>query len=180
MLTIEKVEESIILMDSKYEANFGEWIQNSVNCKTIGTHLRQYIQEYSLEDNVIVLKWIVRKWTLKSIVNLCTNLLVEKDENCNTKLSLKKIAVCQGIIFTWNTDFITEFVNAVAGNLSYSQSLMLRFYANIFSAFDDEKFKEILGYLKEMNIETAVIDLIMVRKSKSTFNTGVKTISGAT
>ncbi|KAF7693712.1 hypothetical protein CDIK_2155 [Cucumispora dikerogammari] len=99
MLKKEEIENSISIMSAKYDTDFGEWIQNPVNCRLIGIEMRQYIEEYPLEDCIFVFKWIVRNWTFMPIVELCSNFLAEKNDKCNVKTSLKKISICQGIIF---------------------------------------------------------------------------------
>lgn len=163
MLTIEKVEQSIEFMDLKYEANFGDWIQNEINSKTIGIYFRNYVKDNSIHDLVIVLKWIVKKWTLKSIINLCTNILMENG-NSNIYLSLKKINICQGVIYTWNSEFCSEFVYCLSKNLK--QIIKLRFFANIFSNFSDEKVNDIIILLKEKKVSKEIIKLIGQRRKK--------------
>lgn len=85
VLSLNEVEDRINLMDCKYDANFGDWIRNEENSRIIGYHLKKYIDDYPVSDFIVVLKWIVKDWTLRSIILLCQKMIISDIENFNEK-----------------------------------------------------------------------------------------------
>ena len=75
--TLESIEESIRLMDSIYDANFGEWIRNEQNCKVVGQNIKKYIGKYDDSDFIMVIKWIVKEWTLKGIMQFTKKFITD-------------------------------------------------------------------------------------------------------
>ena len=76
-LCLKKIEQSINLMDETFDANFGDWIRNEDNCKIVGSNLKRYIEKYKISDFITVVKWIVKDWTLKSIILFSKKLIVD-------------------------------------------------------------------------------------------------------
>ena len=75
--TLRTVEEHIILMDTKYDANFGEWVHNCSNARIIGQSLQKYLDIYPSEKFMVVIEWIIGDWSLKSRIIFLKNLLCE-------------------------------------------------------------------------------------------------------
>lgn len=137
-LTLEKIEKTITTMDKTYDANFGEWIRNEENCKIIAYHLKKYILEYPTHDFVVVLKWIVKDWTLRSIIILTKMMIITE---IGTSFD-RKMDILQGLIFTWNPIFISEFVVSIIRMLN--APIKRAFILKLFEEFDKERVKAII------------------------------------
>ena len=157
--TLESIEESISAMDSIYDANFGEWIRNETNCKTVAFNIKKYLVMYKSSDFIVVIKWIVKDWTLKSIINLMKHLITDDlyrnipsclDElNPYTQIYLKnkqmyeyKLNIVSGIVYTWNTLFIAEFI--LATSVNFNEEQRAEYFYNVLEVFNRQKLSEIL------------------------------------
>ncbi|ELQ76625.1 hypothetical protein THOM_0341 [Trachipleistophora hominis] len=134
-LNLEKIEKTITSMDRTYDANFGEWIRNEENCKIIAYHLKKYIVDYPAHDFVVVLKWIVKDWTLRSIIILTKMMIITDLEESFER----KMDILQGLIFTWNPVFIAEFVVSVSRMLN--STMKKTFVLRLFEEFEKERIK---------------------------------------
>lgn len=141
-LTLEKIEKTVSSMDQTYDANFGEWIRNEENSKIIAYHLKKYIVKYPTHDFVVVLKWIVKDWTLRSIIILTKMMIVTDIEIAFEK----KMDILQGLIFTWNPVFITEFVVSVSKGLTAQTKKT--FVLRLFEEFEKERIKMVLEHME--------------------------------
>lgn len=150
-LTLDKIDSVVLNMDQTYDANFGEWIRNEENCKIIAYHLKRYILQYPTHDFVVVLKWIVKDWTLRSIIVLSKMMMV-------TDLELefdRKIDILQGLVHTWHPAFIGEFITSTCKLIedpmkkSYIKKLLENFEINRVQNILQEIGDKIESCLKE-------------------------------
>lgn len=95
VLSLDDIERRIFLMDSKYDANFGDWIRNEDNARIVGYHLRKYIDDYSSEDFIVALKWIVKDWTLRNIIVLVQKMIIDDFERIGCKEFSELIEQCE-------------------------------------------------------------------------------------
>ncbi|KAL6121560.1 hypothetical protein NUSPORA_01505 [Nucleospora cyclopteri] len=146
-------------MDATYDANFGEWIRNEQNCRVVGQNIKKYIGRYRESEFITVIKWVVKDWTLKSIIlfvrkMITDDLFIGNKENLPSHKNGRKqtgkfdhtfdnkIAIISGIIFTWNSLFIAEFLLSTAADFSPDQRC--EYYHKILSVFEQKKLSEIL------------------------------------
>ncbi|KAG0437886.1 hypothetical protein DMUE_3424 [Dictyocoela muelleri] len=97
VLSLDDFENRIYNMDSKYDANFGDWIRNEDNARIVGYHLRKYIDDYSTEDFIVALKWIVKDWTLRNIIVLVQKMIFEDFESMKDDDFVRLIEQSEGI-----------------------------------------------------------------------------------
>lgn len=139
-LTLEKIEATICNMDQTYDANFGEWIRNEENCRIIAYHLKRYILEYPAHDFVVVLKWTVKDWTLRSIIIL-TKMMIIIDIEIHFE---QKMDILQGLIFTWHPAFIAEFLISTSKILN-DEKIKKSFMIKLLQEFDKHVIEAIIG-----------------------------------
>lgn len=199
---MEEIEHSINSMDSIYDANFGEWIRNENNCKIVGANIKKYMRVYKEADFLVVIKWIVKDWTLKNIITFTKKLITEElytekyteeednshmvirrhgnqirlgatqpiknifgaelrsqDENSPPPENLNetkadriariqqekiqsKIRIVAGIVFTWNSLFVAEFM--LNTSHSYNSDQTAEYYYGILSGLESNKLSEVL------------------------------------
>ncbi|EEQ81739.1 hypothetical protein NCER_101709 [Vairimorpha ceranae BRL01] len=152
MLSLEQIEKSILFMDETYDANFGEWIRNEDNCRIIAYNMKKYIDKYSVSNMIVVIKWIVKDWTLKSIIIFTKKMLFEdiknfifKESDLERKKFHNRIKIVSGLIYTWNSLFISEFIIATTKIFSIEEkSYLLKM---MLESFDQKKFSEIMEHL---------------------------------
>lgn len=136
-LDLNDVETTISGMDLHYDANFGTWIRTEKNASIIGHHLKKYIDDYHISDFIVVLKWIMRTWTLRSIIILMRSMMSDLKNSFR-----HRILIINGLFYTWNNIFIAEFVIAMTKEMNVDEKCM--FYANVFRCFDNNKNEMIL------------------------------------
>lgn len=180
-ITMETIEESISAMDSIYDANFGDWIRNEANCKTVASNIKKYLNVYKSSEFIMVIKWIVKDWTLKSIINLMRSLITDelflegvvlenpcgydsiypnmcKENTCEQMDSVQniknttnktsrtnfeyKLNIVSGVIYTWNSLFIAEFV--LTTSMHYTPEQKAEYFYNVLECFGKQKMSEIL------------------------------------
>lgn len=152
-LCLEKIEKSISYMDDTYDANFGEWIRNEDNARIVAYNMKKYVDNYKTSDFIIVVKWIVKDWTLKSIIIFSKKMLVEDIKVLSFRKSdedkdryNKRIKIISGLIFTWNPVFITEFIVSITRSFGTNEKCKL--LINLLEAFEARKLSEILSQLE--------------------------------
>ncbi|EPR78904.1 hypothetical protein SLOPH_1708 [Spraguea lophii 42_110] len=171
-LTFKKIGETVYKMDSTYDANFGDWIRNEENSRIIGHHLSQYVDEYSVDDIILVLKWIVKDWTLRSIILLSRKMIIEDLMiNKDKKKILKRIDIIKGLVETWNSIFISEFIISVIKTFTNEEKT--EFIKVLLSTFEINKRKDILYQIKpkvDSDIKLDINEKITVKCSSSENN----------
>ncbi|OAG33656.1 hypothetical protein NEIG_02064 [Nematocida sp. ERTm5] len=70
MRTAADVDRTIKQMDTKYDANFGEWVRSEDNLDVLGINLKKYVIKYSPELFTEVLNWITDGWSTTSKILL--------------------------------------------------------------------------------------------------------------
>lgn len=145
-LTLKQITETINFMDETYDANFEEWIKNEDNCKIVGCNLKKYIESYRESDFIIVVKWIVKDWTLKSIIIFSKKMIIEDLHVSSPELYTRKVKILSGLIYTWSPIFTSEFLIACTTELTTTQRI--DFMASALSVFDSKKLAEILSQLE--------------------------------
>ncbi|KAM0672051.1 hypothetical protein CWI42_042090 [Ordospora colligata] len=152
-LCLDKIEESIAYMDETYDANFGDWIRNEDNARIVAYNMRKYVDCYKPSDFIIVVKWIVKDWTLKSIIIFSKKMLIEdlkalgfrKTDDDKSKYN-RRAKIVSGLVYTWNPVFITEFVISVTR--SFTPNEKCRLLTNMLEIFEPKKISEILSQLE--------------------------------
>lgn len=164
-LELKDVEVTIFKMDSHYDANFGSWIRNEKNAAVIGHHLNKYIDEYSPCDFIVVLKWIVRSWTLRSIILLSRSMMLQDIQSMSNSRKndtytqfRNRISILSGLIYTWNNFFTTEFLITFAKGLEIHQKCSL--FVNTLSYFENERSRALIGLLCEKT-EKRIKDVLL-------------------
>ncbi|KAI5148768.1 hypothetical protein ENBRE01_0518 [Enteropsectra breve] len=172
-MDLEKIEAHINAMDQKYDANFGEWIQNEDNCKIVGSNLKRYVEEYSISRFIAVTKWIIKDWTLKSIIQFTKKLITEDLGMKTGEEYWRRINILAGFIFTWDSVFITEFLLSLTSDFTTERKAQL--LADILTLFEAQKFTEILSCL-ESKMDTKAKEMLIkkyrnavYKKSKNTW-----------
>ncbi|EJW02052.1 hypothetical protein EDEG_03502 [Edhazardia aedis USNM 41457] len=168
-MDFNKIESSISIMDQTYDANFGEWIKNEENCRIIGHNLKKYIDKYPSHKSIVVIKWIVKDWTLRSIIHLVKKMVIDdiklkKSSSKKTQLLSKsqyskRIEIVKGIIYTWNVVFIAEFIFSVSRIFEKSDEKYI-FIESILKDFNVEKTKDILKHMDE-KIDNKIKNIIV-------------------
>lgn len=159
-MRLEDIELTITRMDDTFDANFGEWIRNEENARIVGHNLKKYIETYPSSTFIVVVKWIVKDWTLRSIIVLVKKMIVE-DIKQNTD---KKMEIIQGIVYTWNAVFIAEFMLSVTSGFSEEDKIM--FCEKLCTEFSQEKLGEMMFHL-ESKVEEQVHNVIRRSMSES-------------
>lgn len=145
-LTLKQISETIGYMDETYDANFEEWIKNEDNCKIVGCNLKRYIESYRESEFITVIKWIVKDWTLKSIILFAKKMIIEDLCASTEELYIRKTKVISGLVYTWNPIFTSEFLIACTTDLTSSQRT--DFLVCVLNVFDSQKLSEILSQLE--------------------------------
>lgn len=153
-LTLDKIESVITNMDETYDANFGEWIRNEENCKIIAYHLKKYIIQYPSHDFVVVLKWIVKDWTLRSIIVLSKMMMVADIESEFEK----KIDILQGLVHTWHPAFISEFITSTCRLLDEPTKKI--YIKKILENFETTRVQDILQEIGD-KIEVCLKEIVL-------------------
>ncbi|KAM0685986.1 hypothetical protein COBT_002797 [Conglomerata obtusa] len=137
-MKIEEIEETVNFMDETYDANFGEWLRNEDNSRIVAHNLKKYVNKYTSHRFVTVLKFIVKDWTLRSIIILMKKIF--------DRGLCDRIEILQGLVYTWNSVFIAEFI------LSYMKGLNMqakcRFVCAFFDGFETSKVRDILLHME--------------------------------
>lgn len=155
-------------MDDTYDANFGEWIKNEENAKIVGFNLRKYINEYDTGKLIVVVKWVVKDWTLRSIISLIKRMLIDEVVNRNN-VSKKRIAVIAGLIYTWNVMFIGEFLLAVFKMFDNVEQ-RIEFVEELLKDFEKEKIEELVKHVGtkiDGRIRASILQMKGARKTRS-------------
>lgn len=142
-LSIKQIDETISYMDETYDANFGSWIRNEDNCKIVGTNLKKYLNSYRESEFITVLKWVVRDWTLRSIILLSKKLIMEDI----SEYYQRKIRILSGLVYTWNPIFVSEFILAVSMEIPLEQRIELM--VSVLNVFESRKLSEILSQIED-------------------------------
>ncbi|KAM0680499.1 hypothetical protein GINT2_001187 [Glugoides intestinalis] len=145
-LTIKQISETINYMDDTYDANFGNWIRNEDNSKIVGSNLKRYIDNYRESETITVIKWIVKDWTLRSIILLARKLIMEDIVGMSAEAYTKRIRILSGLVYTWNPIFISEFLLASTSEMTVAQKT--EFMAGILGVFESKKLGEVLSQLE--------------------------------
>ncbi|KAF7682977.1 hypothetical protein TCON_1814 [Astathelohania contejeani] len=150
--TLDEIEMTVNEMDDTYDANFGEWIRNEENGVIIGHSLQQYIMEYNTSDVIIVLKWIVKDWTLRSIIVLVNKIITNdiiflmNDPLFRYEYN-KKVIILQGLIYTWNSAYCSELLFALTLNFPLYEKV--HFIKNVLEGLEKDQSEEIIVYLED-------------------------------
>lgn len=145
-LCLKKIEKTVNMMDETYDANFGEWIRNEDNCKIVGQNLRRYISNYKTSEFIVVVKWIVKDWTLKSIILFSKKLILDSLFDYSGEEYARRIQIVSGFIYTWNPIFIAEFLLATTMQMEVNQRVDI--VARLLSVFEIKKLSEILSQIE--------------------------------
>lgn len=145
-LTLKQITETINFMDETYDANFGEWIRNEDNCKIVGCNLKKYLENYRESEFITVVKWIVKDWTLKSIILFAKKMVIEDLFLSENELYARKVKILSGLIYTWNPIFTSEFLLACSAELTIAQRT--DFIVCVLNVFDNKKLSEILSQIE--------------------------------
>merc|ERR1712003_45773 len=162
-LTLEKIEKSINAMDNTYDANFGDWIRNEDNCKIISHHLKKYTLEYPSHDFVVVLKWTVKDWTLRSIIILCKMMIVADIETAFDR----KMEILQGLIFTWHPAFVAEFILSTSKMIR--STLKASYCSRLLEDFESDRVKIIIAEMGDKidsELKESVVSILAECKTK--------------
>lgn len=164
-LELRDVEATIFKMDNHYDANFGSWIRNEKNAAVVGYHLNKYIDDYNPCDFIVVVKWIVRSWTLRSIIVLSKSMAshdiqhMDNSRKSETYRQLRnRVCILSGLTYTWNSFFIVEFLTAFSKGFSTQQKC--KFFVNLLSYFSLDRNKVLIGMLSE-KVEQGVCDILV-------------------
>lgn len=175
-LKLSDVDLTVKLMDEHYDANFGSWIRNERNAAVVGFHLHKYIEDYNICDFIVVVKWIVRSWTLRSIIILSKAMVIEDIKSMSNRkkgesyksFRIRMVAL-SGLIYTWNNLFIIEFMNSLSKDMDNKEQT--KFIANLLIYFDKEKMVEIMclvGNKFGKDIEELLSRMLKKRSKKIT------------
>lgn len=145
-LCLKQIDESIDYMDRTYDANFCQWIRNEDNCKIVGNNLKKYFSCYRDSEFITVVKWIVKDWTLKSIILFSKKLILEDLLSLNSEAYAKRVRVLSGLIYTWNPIFISEYLLACSAEFTNSQKT--DFLVCVLNVFESKKLSEILTQIE--------------------------------
>lgn len=169
-LKLKQIEDTIIYMDETYDANFGNWIRNEDNCKIVGCNLKRYVDSYRESEFITVLKWVVKDWTLRSIILLSKKLILEDLVGMGEEAYAKRVRILSGLVYTWNPIFIAEFLLAGTAELTVAQKT--DFMVHLLGVFDSKKLSEILSQLEsKIDVQTK---RELVRKFKDSIYMDVK------
>ncbi|KAF9764232.1 hypothetical protein NGRA_0721 [Nosema granulosis] len=158
-------------MDDTYDANFGEWIRNEDNSRIVAYNMKKYIDSYSVSNVIVVIKWIVKDWTLKSIIIFTKKMLIEdikalsfREADCEKEKYYNRIRIASGLIYTWNPLFISEFILSTTKHFSVDEKT--KFLKVLLDSLENKKLNDVLSHLngkmdnkvrqeltKEFNIE---------------------------
>jgi hypothetical protein len=167
-LTLKQISETIGFMDETYDANFEEWIKNEDNCKIVGCNLKKYIESYRESEFITVVKWIVKDWTLKSIIIFSKKMIIEDLHVSNPEMYARKVKILSGLIYTWSPIFTSEFLIACTAELTTTQRI--DFMVSSLSVFDSKKLAEILSQL-ENKLDTQSKNDLVKKFKDSIYNT---------
>lgn len=171
MLTLDQIEKSIMYMDDTYDANFGEWIRNEDNSRIVAYNMKKYVDTYSVSNVIVVIKWIVKDWTLKSIIIFTKKMLIEdikmltfKESDSEKEKYFNRIRIVSGLIYTWNPLFISEFILSTTKYFTSEERTKL--LKVLLDSLENNKLSDVLNHLngkidnkvrnellKEFNIE---------------------------
>ena len=168
-LTTTRIESTVNSMDEIYDANFGEWIRNEENCKVVGTNLKKYLGEYKASSFITVVKWIVKDWTLRSIILFSRKLIIDDLMSLSTGAYIERIKILSGFIFTWNPIFIAEFLQATS--MEFPLVRRADYYTDILSCFEEKKLSEILAHI-EVKCDEELKSLIIRRVKQGVYKPG--------
>lgn len=166
-LTLDKIELAISSMDQTYDANFGEWIRNEDNCKIVAYHLKRYISQYPSHDFVVVLKWIVKDWTLRSIIILSKMMIIS---NLESNFDMK-IVILQGLIHTWHTAFIAEFLISTSKILN--EDLKKEGVFRLLENFEKGKVESIISEMGD-KMDNGVKENVLIEHNTNRIKTKTK------
>lgn len=152
---LQDIDRVVNTMDETYDANFGDWIRNEDNCKIVGINMRKYVDEYNPSDFIVVVKWIVKDWTLKSIIIFSKKLIIDGLLSKTRKQYIQSIKIVTGFIYTWNPIFISEFL--LASTREFPSKPRAAFFADVIQTFEKKKFNEILAQM-ECKLDEATRD----------------------
>lgn len=142
MLSFQKIHSSVVFMDETYDANFGEWIRNEENARIVGHNLEKYISIYDSDSIIVSIKWIVKDWTLRGIISLMKKMILN-DLHCDIH---KRLDIAAGVIYTWNTVFVGEFLVAMIKSINANDDKIL-FAELLFKDFEIGKIEEVVKQL---------------------------------
>jgi hypothetical protein len=94
-------------MDFTYSAVFSTWIKSEENLPSAITHFCTVANEYPLERIILVLRWIIVDWKLKSIIALITSLTLNWTSEESLGLLIKELAE------TWKAPYVAELAGSV-------------------------------------------------------------------
>lgn len=140
--SLKQIDETIDYMDKTYDANFCQWIKNEDNCKIVGNNLKKYLKSYKDSEFITVIKWVVKDWTLKSIIIFSKKLFLEDILELDQEQYAKRIKIISGLIYTWGPMFISEFLLTCTSEMKKNQKT--DFLVNVLNIFDTKKLTEIL------------------------------------
>lgn len=166
MLTFQSIQSSVVFMDETYDANFGEWIRNEENARIVGYNLRKYVNIYERDSIIIIIKWVVKDWTLRNIISLMKKMIIE-DLQINT---YKKLDIVAGVIYTWNPVFVGEFFGAMLKAINkYEQKVI--FAELLFKDFSKKKIEGVINHVEskmDINIRNMIVKRKSIKRKRST------------
>lgn len=152
MLTLDQIEKSIMYMDDTYDANFGEWIRNEDNSRIVAFNMKKYVDSYSVSNVIVVIKWIVKDWTLKSIIIFTKKMLIEeiktlsfREADQDKEKYYNRVKIVSGIIYTWNPLFISEFILSTTKYFNSEEKIKL--LEALLDSLEDNKLNDVLNHL---------------------------------
>lgn len=157
-LCLKKIEQTINLMDETYDANFGAWIKNEENCKVVGLNLKKYIEKYKTSDFITVVKWVVKDWTLKSIILFSRKLIIDDLQGRTSEEYITRIKILSGLVYTWNPIFIAEFLLATSTELTVDKRA--EYFVEMLQVFESKKLAEILTQIENKTEEEVRNELV--------------------
>lgn len=141
-LTLKQIDDTIEYMDKTYDANFCQWIKNEDNCKIVGNNLKKYLGSYRDSEFITVIKWVVKDWTLKSIIIFSKKLFIEDICDIDPDQYAKRIKIISGLVYTWGPMFVSEFLLTCSVDMSKDQKT--DFLVCVLNVFESKKLAEIL------------------------------------
>jgi hypothetical protein len=183
--TMESIESTIREMDEKYDANFGEWVRNEENLKIVSLNFKKYLDEYDEAVIVEVVKWVVRRWKLKSICALLKDLLVsdlfhevndlgrEAEKGLQKELLEKraeamrrverKMRIVKAVVGNWTSAHIAEFIALSIPGMTKEEKKV--FLLALLREFSHQKLTELF-----VKIDSAIdwaMKISIIKSSKS-------------
>jgi hypothetical protein len=167
------VNRNIAKMDQLYDASFSTWIRNESHLSITANHIKRIYRDYSVEQVVNGLVWLVSEWTLGSITRfldalIITDLFKNSDGNSDVdqnfmkttsssseKSSTKPSVLCyDGDSSLLMSDDFVKGVNVIAAlispwTLNFTSEILLSFFKCMPSIKEKKQFMSVFLRHKE-------------------------------